>query len=389
VTAQRGLVTLGVIVLGVLATVIANGQQWMFNRDFFTYWGGGRGLLEGANLYDSATWQNITRVYGSTWFPNPIFIYAPPTAILFAPLAALPVPVAAVLWVWLSEIFVVLTACVIAWSLRWRRPSSYALFWAIGIMFFVPVLLTFLMGQVSALILILVASSAALWDRGKWSGGGLLLGIAIVKPQPIALLIPMLALWLWLNRRWRALGGVAISFGVSILASFVLFPSFVSDWQSAASAKVSGVADRMPTLWGLTLDLLGASPLAWASAWALVLLATVVCVVIVVRWRNKSATELISVLLVFSLLVTPYLWNYDQILLLIPFLVALIRMDLRGASFRQAALLPLVFDILAMAFFVIASVRLRDGLSAMLSLFVGGMLWFALLNQPAPSGEPV
>jgi hypothetical protein len=37
----------------------------MYDRDWFTYWGGGRGVLNNANVYDPATWSAITHDNGS------------------------------------------------------------------------------------------------------------------------------------------------------------------------------------------------------------------------------------------------------------------------------------------------------------------------------------
>lgn len=379
-TRPRGLVVLAILAMGVLAFAIARGQGWMVDRDFFTYWGGGRGILDGVNLYDTRAWFAIHQVYGSNWFPNPVFIYAPPTAILFAPLATLRVDVAGITWIWLSEIFVALAVVMIARNLGWVRLARFAPFLAAAIALFMPVLLTLLMGQASALLLVLVVAAAVLWDRGRWFAGGLLLGWTIVKPQPVVFLIPMLGLWLMLNRRWRALFGLALSLGVSAMAGFTLFPGFVQDWQVVAATKVGGVAARMPTVWGLSADLFGVSPLATGSAVALIVLTVGASVVLVVRWKEERALALMGALLIPALLVTPYLWNYDQALLLVPFLIALIRLDQRGVPFWTIALLPFVLDGVAIILLGIASLRVRDSLSALMPVLVGAILWVARRN---------
>ncbi len=362
--------------LGIFALVIARGQEWMINRDFFTYWAGGRGLLDGKNLYDSSAWWSIHQTFASAWFPNPVFIYAPPTAIFFAPLAALQPQVAGFIWIWLSEIFVVFTLVIIAKNLRWQRGVQYMPFWIPGILFFLPVLLTFLMGQASGLLLILVVVVAALWEQRHWLAGGLILGFTIVKPQPIAFLLPMLALWLLLNRRWYAFLGLGLSLSVMAAAGLILFPNFIWDWQNAVLTKVGGVAGRMPTIWGLSADLFGASPFAVLSGATLALVALATSVKIIAQ--EKSALIVTSVLLIPSISVTPYLWNYDQILLLLPLLVALISMDQRGVSAAIILLLLFAVDALAIVFLEIASVRLRDTLSVLLPVFVGLVLWTAL-----------
>jgi hypothetical protein len=347
----------------------------MYDRDWFTFWGGGHGVLIGANIYDSAVWAAITRDHGSTWFPNPIFIFAPPTAILFAPFAALRVDVAAFGWTWLSALFIALTVIIIAQHLHWQRWESFAPFLSLGLLFFLPALLTLLMGQISALVLILVVVAAVLWDRGAWLAGGLLLGITIVKPQPVAFLLPMLALWTIWHRRWRALGGLILSLGVSALATFALFPNFISEWQGAMLSKVGGVSARMPTVWGITADIFGATSLATWSALALIALVAAISVGLMERWR-ASTLELTSALLIGSVIVSPYLWNYDQVVLIAPLIVALVRLDQRTRDARIIAGLLFALDALAFGLLVVASARVADTFSIGLPLLVGGLMWW-------------
>lgn len=365
----------GLGALGALAFIVVLGQNGMYDRDWFTFWGGGRGVLLGANIYDSTTWATITRENGSTWFPNPIFIFAPPTAILFAPFAALRVDVAAFAWTFCSALFVAFAVIIVARELQWSRAKPLAPALALGVLFFLPVLLTLLMGQISALVLILVVSAAVLWDRGAWFAGGLLFGLTMVKPQPVAFLLPMLALWAVWHRRWRALGGLVLAGALGALATFALFPNFVAAWQGAMVSKVSGVSARMPTVWGITADVFGATPLATLSAVGLIAIVTVISVGLMARWRAR-VLELVSALLIGSVIVSPYLWNYDQIVLLAPLVIALARFESRTRDARSVVAALLIFDALAFALLLVAAVRLADTFSLALPLLIGALWWW-------------
>src|SRR5581483_8367164 len=84
--ASKKILILAILLLlatGMLALIVAQSQNWLVDRDFFTYWGGGRGLLDGVNLYQPSDWARLHQSYGSQWLENPVFIYAPPTAVLF------------------------------------------------------------------------------------------------------------------------------------------------------------------------------------------------------------------------------------------------------------------------------------------------------------------
>ena len=373
----RFLVPLAALVLGIFAFIVVQGQGWMVNRDWFTYWGGGRGLLNGVNLYGPGDWAAVHRQYGSTWLENPIFIYAPPTAAVFAPFAALSVELAGVLWVWLSEVLVVVSVWIMALELRWRAFGKYVPWLFLTLALFLPVLLTLLMGQVSALSLALLVASALLWNHSRWFSGGLVFGLLVVKPQPVILVMPLMALWLLIHRRWQGLFGLALLLGLNALGSWLLYPSFLSDWLATVTNKVGGVISRMPTVWGIAYGLVPGSP---AQLWTAPVLAVAILVfgiIVVLRWRG-TVLQLMSTLVVLSVLATLYLWNYDRVLLLMPLIVALAQLDQRGVPRPALVLVLLGMDILAIALFAIASVRLRDTFGVLITLASGLLLWVSL-----------
>lgn len=376
---RRAWIPLAFAVMGVCAWVIVQSQAGMVERDWFTYWAGGRGLLAGINLYDPRAWFDLHETYGSRWFPNPVFIYAPVTALFFAPLGALPVNIAAVLWVWFSEILTALSVWLIVRHWHHVRAMRLVLFWSLAVLFFLPALLTLLMGQASALILFLVAATAVLWQREKWFVGGLLLGLTTVKPQAVAFLILVIAVWLMLKRRWLALTGLGTALGASAVASVLLFPNFITDWLNTATGKVGGVAARMPTIWGLAADLSAPPFGVWLGVLSACALAGL-ALVIVARWQGDLLT-LFGALIVISMVVTPYLWNYDQILLLLPLAIALTRWEQRGVAEWVIAFTLFVVDLVAWLFFGLAASRLRDNWSVCLPFLVGALLWLACQDR--------
>jgi hypothetical protein len=104
---------------------------------------------------------------------------------------------------------------------------------------------------------------------------------------------------------------------------------------------------------------------------------------IVTRGLTARAYVIIAALVPLSLLVAPYLWNYDQILLLLPIFVALTQLARCGAKFWIIISLLFALDILAILSFGIAAVRLRDTWSTLLSLIAIGMLWFLYVYLPS------
>ncbi|HZQ05893.1 MAG TPA: glycosyltransferase family 87 protein [Anaerolineae bacterium] len=374
------LLLIGAACLAALALVIAQEQEWMVNRDWFTYWAGGRGVLEGLNVYASPVWRSLHERYGSTWFPNPIFIYAPPTALWVAPLAALPLTVASSLWVWFSALGVAISVVFVSLALHWKSWRRYIVWWGLAILFFLPVILTLLMGQVSALILLLIVLTGVLWQRQHWFMGGMLLSLVLIKPQPALLLVAMACVWLALNRQWRGIAGLGAGIACLFGASLLLFPNFFIDWQTVALNKVGGVSGRMPTIWGVAYDIGNPFGLEFVIAGALLLVLVGLNLWIVWRMSKRDALEILAVCAVFSVSLAPYLWTYDLILLILPLTVAAIRLDQRGAPFFLVALAPLAITILCYASFAISAARLSDTQTLSVTIAVGFVLWLALFN---------
>jgi len=96
---------------------------------------------------------------------------------------------------------------------------------------------------------------------------------------------------------------------------------------------------------------------------------------LIARWRAR-VLELTSALLIGSVIVSPYLWNYDQVVLIAPLVVALARLDQRTRDARSVVAALLIFDALAFGLLIVASVRLADTFSIALSLLIGALWWW-------------
>lgn len=100
------LLAAGFLILASLtAQYIVSHNAWQ-NSDFFTFWAAGKLVVSGHNPYDQVEWLAVHRAAGSTWFPNPALVYPLPAALLFVPLAKLPLPQAAFVWLVISQFLV-------------------------------------------------------------------------------------------------------------------------------------------------------------------------------------------------------------------------------------------------------------------------------------------
>jgi alpha-1,2-mannosyltransferase len=172
--------------------------------------------------------------------------------------------------------------------------------------------------------------------------GGVLLGLIVVKPQ-LGIVLPFA---LAAGREWRAFAGAALA-----AAGALLFGLLVFGWQSYqawfgnAQLYSSVVADglagwqRMASVYAaLRFDGLGAAP-AWIAQGTVAVAALATCCLIWLRSADWGARA--AALAAATALASPYLFGYDNLLLIMPLAWLL-------ARGRHQALLLLCWLLLAL-----------------------------------------
>lgn len=257
-------------------------------RDIAASWMGG------ADLYDA----RVTEV----GLP---FTYPPFAAVLFAPLAAIPLPIAITLW---SIACLVCVYAVVWWSYQESPVAPLAFFAVTGaLMASAPVWDTVAFGQVNLFILAL-ACADFLRTRNRFRG--VLVGVAAsIKITPVFLLLLPL-----LRRDWttiaRAIGTIAlIAVTVGVLfpqESLAYFGSIL--WDTSRPGSMEYVANQ--SLTGLLSRTDHYSTIVW-----LALCAVVVTCAIVIATGSSGRSRVVSLLTVAiaGLLVSPISWSHHWV----------------------------------------------------------------------------
>jgi hypothetical protein len=274
--------------------------------DFLAYHQAANRLLAGLPLYDPALKSLHASGVSDVGAVVP-FLYPPPFALAFIPLAPLPSAAAGVVWLGLSLMAVIVAIWVLPISAqaRWVTLLLAGLSW--------PVAYAMKLGQVSPLLLLLFAVGWRYLARPAAVGLSAGMG-ALVKIQPALLL-----LWALVTRRWMvAVVGVAfiiLAAGLSILAA-----GGVSDWTDYV-ALLRAVGDPVATPGNLspgaviyrTLNVpigFAAAIQAASSAGALVFVALSVL-------RGTPVSSYLAAVIA-SQLVSPVIWEHYAMLLLLP-----------------------------------------------------------------------
>ncbi len=358
--------------------------------DFQVIYHADLGLLRGIPLYDHTGQVGlIAELAGVS--PEQVFLlpfpYPPWYALLALPLASLPIAVAARLWLELNLAMLVLSVWLMTdgWTPRQRLA-------AIPIaLSFTPVLGGLLVGQYGFPVLLGLSLSiyALRRERPLLLAGAL--ALLTFKPHLGLPVVAAILLYLWplraqaFPRRALARTGwlALVLFGLGFLAD--------SAWPVNYFLSLAGYGENTGVL---SCGLCASLPMAmigWvggtglrSSLWVAGILAVAGLGLLTWKWRVlwSAPGRLLSVLVCTILLVSPYLLNYDYLLLLVPvaFLAG------RARTWRDWSWIALAFSLpwLGLGLFG------RAGNIALLlaTVLLAGALWLPAV-EPGAGPVPV
>jgi hypothetical protein len=267
--------------------------KWL---DFISFWAAAQ--LIGGNPYDVAAHAAVEATAGAT--PDGLlpFVHPPPFLLLIAPFGLVGYGLAFALWVAATG------------GLYWLAARRFAAF------AHPAVAINGLLGQTAFLTSALFIGGFRALDRRPLLAGAML-GCLVIKPQ-LGVLLPVA---LVAGRQWRAVAGAALSSGALVLAALAAF-----GWEAFAAfgatlAHLAMDLGRGAWAWNEPAStyalarFLGASASAAAAVhWSVAALATVLC------WRawRQAARHKVATLAAATLLIPPYLFSYDHVLLVVP-----------------------------------------------------------------------
>ena len=271
--------------------------------DFLSYWAAARLAVEAAPAlaYDIAVHRalelSVADPEGLLPFP-----YPPPFLLILIPLGLIPYWLAFALWIaTTATLYLLVSRGVAPLAYRLAHPQALA---------------NALIGQNGFLTTAIFIAGTRALERQPLLGGAIL-GLLVIKPQ-LALILPIALL---AGREWRAIAGAAASSTAFLLLAllalgleayrgfFDILPVYTEamatsrwPWNELASvfafARHLGVPQQ-PALIIHAIVALAATALVWRA------------------WSRRSALR-VPVLAAAILLVPPYMFTYDALLLIVP-----------------------------------------------------------------------
>ncbi len=277
------------------------------------------------------------------------FAYPVYVVFLLAPLAGVPFPVLLVVFYWLLAVLTAASVWLWLRVLRWRLPGIAVATCIVLTLGCFPAVQGIKLQQLSLLVAALLAGAAASVASRFLFLGGVLLGLATIKPQLAWLIVAWLLLWAvsdWRARR-KLVYGFGIVMALLLAGAEIILPGWWR-WFAEGIRQYHQYTQNQSVLEVMLSGLLG--PVASGTAGhiggqILAVIAVLACSPLLWRLRREQLDAggfgcAIALVLALTVLVVPMYAPYNQLLLL-PAILLLARQ--RSAFLSQSLVRRLAY----------------------------------------------
>ena len=294
-----------------LASRLPDVRSNVSKRDSIAYWSAARFLINHQSPYDTDEVLRLEQQQGYS-DAKPLVLRTPPWSLF----VVLPLGFLNAFWAWGVWVSFSLAALVVSLRLCWKIYGDGSVtppvFWLVGYLF-APVPACLVAGQIGLVLLLGIA--LFLWLETKHP---LLAGLALIlpfaKPHLLAVVWLVLALWVVDKRRWALAGGFLAALAGATAIALAFDPLIFQHYRELLQQAAIG-SEFIPALSGV-LRLLFFHRLFWVQFIPLTI------AVIWGTWfysRHHSQWQWRKygpVLMIVSVLTTPYAWLTDEVVLL-------------------------------------------------------------------------
>lgn len=376
---------LGIIFLVIAVTLVSPVEY--ANSDFFKFWLSGRLAITGQNPYDSQVWIAGHHKFGADWIPEPSFLYPLPTSLLFVPLGLFPLYQAFIAWDILSQFMIFSSVALLLMLSPKASAKRFILPLTAGVILFRPMIITLVNGQVSGILLLLVACIIYLWERGKWEQGTFLLAFIALKPNLGAPLILLLAIYLIQKKQIKSLAVGTVSGIFLLFAGFAQNPNWLVEFWNTGNGKLSQTFGFSPTIWGISAFFCNYNLDCAIGVGAIISLFFLAGYLYLIAGKQNTLppSQAISLAIVIVLLLTPYTWPYDQLLLVVPIVTIMMQLDRDGYKYFLVSLIFLAIDIYTLILLAVSAKIQMEIWNATIPFFVFIFLFWSLKKNKIDS----
>ncbi len=294
-------------------------------NDFMAHYSVWEAYLEhGLNPYsDEAALFTQQRIYGRPAKPTEDqnrLTYPFYSIVLHGPFVLISdYALARALYMTLLEAALVIGVWLTKRTVGWGPPfwlMAATLFW---VLLDYPQARDIILGQFAIFGFFSLALALYLLQRQHDGWAGAILVLSTMKPTLVFLVVPFLILWAIIRRRWRFVIGFGITLGGAMLGSWLLLPTWLTDWLLRVDRYSAYTVGQSP-VWLMTHQVLPAA----GQAGELLLTALLMGLMLVTWWQTFRQTDearfywTIGITLVVSDLVVARSATTNYVLLLLP-----------------------------------------------------------------------
>jgi hypothetical protein len=254
----------------------------------------------------------------------------------------------------------------------------------VAVILFRPTIITLLNGQLSGMLLLIITAIIYSWEKGKWAQGAILLAVLALKPNLGIPIIGLLSVYLILRKQASALITLIISGVLLIFVGLAQNSNWVIEFWNAGNTKLSQTFGFSPTIWGISAFFCNYAPNCTIGYGICVsLLFLIGYLYLLVKKQNILSPSLaVGLVVTITLLLTPYTWAYDQLLLVAPIITIVLLLAKDGYRYLPVSLLFLEIDIFAFILLAIGAKIQMDIWNASIPLFIFCLLvWYLSKNK--------
>ncbi len=312
--------------------------------DFVNVWSAGRLVLDGhpALAYDWDIQKQIqVDLLGQTFIGNFAWHYPPPFLFVAAFLAQFPYAVAFIGWVAVSFVpYLAMMRAIVGRPFGWLLAAAFPL-----------VINNVMAGQNGFLTASLIGGTLYLMPKRPVLAG-ICLGLLSYKPQ-YGLLFPLVLI---AASQWTVFFTAAVVAVAMALVSWLAFGTeswhqffhWMPMFSQAFLTEGRATWGKMQSIFALVRFFGGTEQLAWIFQW---IMSGTVAIVLALLWRSRVRYSLkAAALATGTLLITPYLFMYDLMVLAVP-VALLVRMGV-ASGFREYELPALACALVLLLSFI-------------------------------------
>ena len=338
----------------------------------------------GQNPYLTDIWVGGHHQFGASWIPNETFIYPIPVSLLFVPLGLLTLYQAFVVWVMLTQYMIISSVALLLRLYPAQLIKRFFLPLLASVIIFRPTIITLINGQLGGFLLLVLVCIIYLWESGKWWQGTAFLPILALKPNLGIPIIVLLSIYLIMQRKITSLIAGGISGLALLILGLVQNSNWILEFLNAGNIKFSQTFGFSPTIWGLSTLLCNYKlncSLGFGSAFGLIFLIGYIYL-LVRKQKLLSPALVVGLEITVMLLLTPYTWPYDQLLLIVPIITVTMSLAKAEYRFMPTALIFLVIDIVSLVLLGISARIQMEIWNVMIPFTVFSLLaWYLSKNR--------